>query len=66
MCEKETNETTALILMMSILGRKLDNIANLIDKSNKLLAESLLATEEAEENRTSKVYYMCLTPEDYD
>lgn len=39
--KQEGNENTALILMLSVLGEKLTEIAVLIEKTNKLSSEIL-------------------------
>ena len=39
--KQETNENTALILMLSVLGEKLTDIALLIEETNKLSTEIL-------------------------
>lgn len=69
--DQETNENTALILMMSILGDKLSRIIDLLEKSNKTSAEIFTwlkseVAEEIEPKEKVKVFYMPLTPEDYD
>ena len=65
--EQEKNETTALILMLSVLSQKLSDIAELLKGLNKLSSD-LLSCQQCpkESEKQSKIYYMCLTPEDYD
>lgn len=57
--KQETNEHTALILMMSILGEKLD-------KQNKLLSEILALLENNEKEEKTKILFIePLKDEDY-
>lgn len=70
---QETNENTALILMMSILGDKLSHIAELLETSNKTSTRILSCLKgeveekpEKQPKETVKVFYMPLTPEDYE
>lgn len=63
---KETNENTALILMLGVLSEKLTHIADLISKSNNLQNE--LDTNLKGENKNKKtkiIIFEPLTPEDY-
>lgn len=63
--KKEKNEHTALILMMSVLGEKLSRIIELLESSNKTVVKKV-GNKQIEEKPKVKVFYMPLTPEDYD
>ena len=65
--KKETNEATALILMLGVLGEKLTDIANLMSTSNTLLNEILLCLKK--QKVTDKKEYkpmLFLSREDFD
>lgn len=63
---KETNEATALILMLSVLSEKLTHIAELLDVANKLSTETRTMLQKAKDDaKTEIVFVETLSPEDY-
>lgn len=69
--ERETNENTARIMMMSIMSEKLSTIVELLKENNSTfekIEELILEVKKAkrETNKETKVSTICiLTPEDY-
>lgn len=64
--ENETNENTAIILMLSVLGEKLTDIATLLKRISNLSTE-ILTTVKTQNNglkMQNKVVFE-LKPEDY-
>ena len=64
--EKETNETTALILMLGVLSEKLTDITTLIERSNKL-SRDILNRLDGKQNglKTEFIILEPLRKEDY-
>lgn len=64
--KEETNEFTALILMLGVLGEKLTDIANLISTSNNLSKEILLCLKKQKESDKKEYKFIgLLNKEDY-
>ena len=64
--EKEKNENTALILMLSVLSDKLSKMIDILNKANALSSKlHAMLEEEKEKPKAEIVIFEPLTPEDY-
>ena len=62
--KQETNEKTALILMMSVLDKRLEKNGELIKETNSVSQEILKMIKETKPKKIG--FSMNLSPEDYD
>ena len=67
--KRETNENTALILMLGVLSEKLSEIIKLLSENSQKFNEIKNGFETLKTNKKeieNKKFYMPLTTEDYD